>query len=326
MTTPSSGQRLLSQMPSYRIGRFNTIPDAAWFLARTARDCQVHGHIPTSDMIFVCQGRGGIRSIAARLVKQRIPFHARHIEVRDGAIICGVSDLEGIAAQRSHCFVLLSVWLGERMVPLCRFLQNKSITTAYLSVCLDGHQDCDALAFHLEAEVSPLIESLESGTVYFRKVNGDWCCYWSDRPAWLVPRLLVRICECLCFRQRAFLDGGIKRLAPLKLSDVASEIGCHLSSVSRLIAGVDAQTEWGRLPLKSLFAGAIPTSDGTLSTTQAKAAVLRAIRSENKDYPLSDDAVAALLKSQGIDISRRTVTKYRMALGIASTRERGAEG
>jgi hypothetical protein len=269
-------------MPSFRIGRFNSIPDAAWFLARKAREYQEHDHV------------------------------------------CSVSELEGLTASRPYCFVLLSTQLKDRMVPFCRFLQNDVVKESYISICLDGHADCDTLAFHLGAEVSPIVDSLEPGTVYFRKGEEHWYCDWPDRPTWIVPSLLLKVCTCLAASQRAFIEGGFKYLAPLRLEDVADMIGCHLSSVSRVIAGVQAQTDWGRVPLKSLFSGSFQTDAGALSHVQVKAAILQLIRNEPKADPLTDQAITQLLGAQGLSISRRTVTKYRIGLGISSTHERAA--
>ena len=278
-------------MVACRIGRFNTIPDAAWFLARKAREYQEYEHVLPAEMLFICQGVGGIRTVAARLIKQMLPYRKVQNCVGNVAAICQMSDLGVNASPRPCSFVLLSAPLRNRLVPLCVFLQNVLVKTAYISVCLDAHEDCDTLAFLLQADVSQVVGSLEPGIVYFRKGQKTWFCEWPDRPTWMVPRLLVKICDFLSVHHHKFFEGGVEYLRPLKLAEVATAIGCHLTSVSRVIAGVQAQTDWGRFPLKSLFSASVCTTGDPVSNVQVKVRIARIIESEDRLRPLSDEAI-----------------------------------
>ena len=100
-------------------------------------------------------------------------------------------------------------------------------------------------------------------------------------------------------------------------------MGIHVSTVSRAIADKWVQTPRGIVPLKYFFTGGAETNDGeTMSRLSVKQRVRDIIQGEDRKNPLSDEQVADVLKQQGLDIARRTVTKYRKALKIPSSRQR----
>jgi RNA polymerase sigma-54 factor len=110
------------------------------------------------------------------------------------------------------------------------------------------------------------------------------------------------------------------------MAEVAEELGCHVSTVSRAIAGKWVGTVHGALPLRAFydggqFAAAIPTAaadDAGLGQRAVRERVRELIAGEDPTCPLSDDQVAALLRSEGVAIARRTVAKYRSECGIRS--------
>jgi RNA polymerase sigma-54 factor len=107
------------------------------------------------------------------------------------------------------------------------------------------------------------------------------------------------------------------------MQEVADRVGIHVSTVSRAIADKWVQTPRGIYPLKFFFTGGAETADGeTMSRLSVKQKVQDMIDKEDKRNPLSDEQVAEVLKQQGLDIARRTVTKYRKALRIQSSRQR----
>ena len=125
--------------------------------------------------------------------------------------------------------------------------------------------------------------------------------------------------------QRPFLERGLAHLVPLKMQTIAQTTNVHVSTVCRAIAEKYMQTPTGIFPLRFFFTGGTRTTDGRVrSRKSVKDIVRRVIDAENKETHLSDDEVAARLQAQGLDIARRTVTKYRKALGIPSTRQRKA--
>ncbi|MBI4616122.1 MAG: RNA polymerase factor sigma-54 [Planctomycetes bacterium] len=145
---------------------------------------------------------------------------------------------------------------------------------------------------------------------------------------WLIDSIVQRqqtlynVASELVNSQKAFLDHGLSHLRPLKMQDVADKLGIHVSTVSRAIAEKYMQTPRGIFPMKFFFSGAVKTQDGDESRVRVKQRVQEVIESEDRANPLSDDEIADKMKAQGIDIARRTVTKYRKALGIASSRQR----
>jgi len=135
---------------------------------------------------------------------------------------------------------------------------------------------------------------------------------------------LLRIANAVFERQQGFLDKGIKALVPLRMLEVADVAGVHISTVSRAVAGKYAQTPHGILPLRYFFSGGTTSSSGE-QTSQAsiKQRIKELVEKEDSKEPFSDDALADLLKERhGITIARRTITKYRKALGIASSNQR----
>jgi RNA polymerase sigma-54 factor len=146
---------------------------------------------------------------------------------------------------------------------------------------------------------------------------------------WLVEAIqqrqntLYRVCEEIFRVQRDYLDYGESHLRPLKMQEIADRVGIHVSTVSRAIADKWVQTPRGIVPLKFFFTGGAETSDGaTMSRLSVKQKVKDIIANEDKRNPLSDEQVAETLKKEGLEIARRTVTKYRKALKIPSSRQR----
>jgi len=137
---------------------------------------------------------------------------------------------------------------------------------------------------------------------------------------------LLRAASVLVARQTAFMEQGVEQLAPLTLEDVAEELNLHASTISRALAGRMIQTPTRALPLRAFFSRAVgPTVDGQgVSRDKAIGFVQNAVRGEDPAAPLSDGAIVDLAKAEGLRIARRTVAKYRMALGIASSYERRA--
>jgi RNA polymerase sigma-54 factor len=135
---------------------------------------------------------------------------------------------------------------------------------------------------------------------------------------------LERVAREIFKEQQGFLEGGISELKPLKMAQVAETLGIHVSTVSRAIADKWAQTPRGIFPLKFFFTGGTATDEGeSLARASIKQLVHRIVEEEDKQNPLSDEEIAGRLKEQhGLDIARRTVTKYRKALRIPSSRQR----
>ncbi len=157
----------------------------------------------------------------------------------------------------------------------------------------------------------------------------DWVRKKLESAKWLVDAIqqrqstLSRVCDEIFKVQREYLDYGESHLKPLKMQEIADRVGIHVSTVSRAIADKWVQTPRGIVPLKFFFTGGAETADGeTMSRRSVKQKVKDIIDDEDKRNPLSDEQVAEVLKKEGLDIARRTVTKYRKALEIPSSRQR----
>lgn len=135
---------------------------------------------------------------------------------------------------------------------------------------------------------------------------------------------LLRISRAVFERQQEFLDKGIKALAPLRMLEIADATSVHISTVSRAVAGKYVQTPHGIIRLRDFFSGGTQNSSGdNVSQASIKQRIKELVEKEDTKDPLSDDKLAELLEAkEGIKIARRTITKYRKALGIASSTQR----
>jgi RNA polymerase sigma-54 factor len=118
-------------------------------------------------------------------------------------------------------------------------------------------------------------------------------------------------------RQQAFFEHGDIGLQPLKLADIAADVGIHESTVSRVVNSKYLQCPAGLIPMRKFFTSHVETSAGdACSATAVKAMIRQLVENEAAGEPLSDHRLAKMLAQRGIRIARRTVTKYRDALGI----------
>lgn len=126
-----------------------------------------------------------------------------------------------------------------------------------------------------------------------------------------------RIAQIILEVQNDFFETGKGDLRPLRLEDVATEIGVHLSTVSRGVTGKYMATPYGLFELKYFFSGGYRTATGMdVAATTVKQRIRSLLADESPTKPLSDQKLAEALKEEGIDVARRTVAKYREELGI----------
>lgn len=134
---------------------------------------------------------------------------------------------------------------------------------------------------------------------------------------------IMKVCYSVIQRQREFLDNGIDHLKPMMIKEVAEEIGVHPSTVSRAVAGKYAHTAQGVFELRYFFSESVngPEGGGT-SLLILKRRVKKIIEQEDATKPLTDDQITRVLQTQGIQVTRRTVAKYREDMKIPSTHQR----
>ena len=123
--------------------------------------------------------------------------------------------------------------------------------------------------------------------------------------------------------QRDFFDRGVTHLKPMVLRDVAEDIGMHESTISRVTTNKYAHTPQGIYELKYFFNSSIKRVFGEdIASASVQAKIKKLIEGENPKKPFSDSKMAELLKTDNIDIARRTVAKYREMMGILSSSKR----
>ena len=134
---------------------------------------------------------------------------------------------------------------------------------------------------------------------------------------------IVRTCEVIVRRQQEFLEHGVNALKPMMIKEVAEEIGVHPSTVSRAVANKYVHTSQGVFELRFFFSeGVNGPEGGDLPLVLLKRKVKKLIEEEDERKPLTDDQLAAELQRQGIQVTRRTVAKYREDMQIPSTHQR----
>jgi RNA polymerase sigma-54 factor len=131
---------------------------------------------------------------------------------------------------------------------------------------------------------------------------------------------ILRVSQAIIERQGSFFKHGAVGMRPLVLREIADEIGMHESTISRVTTAKYISTPFGTFELKYFFGSALTTETGGIaSSTAVRELIKQFIEAESKAKPLSDNAIADMLKEQGIECARRTVAKYREALRIPVT-------
>ena len=134
---------------------------------------------------------------------------------------------------------------------------------------------------------------------------------------------IMKVCYSIVARQQDFLERGIDQLKPMMIKEVAEEIGVHPSTVSRAVANKYAHTPQGVFELRYFFSESVQGPEGgNTSLLILKRRVKKLIEEEDPTRPLTDEQITRLLQSQGIQVTRRTVAKYREDMRIPSTHQR----
>ena len=182
-------------------------------------------------------------------------------------------------------------------------LPNLRINSFYRSA-LSGAADVDAKA----------------GEYIQEKMRG---AVWLIKSIHQRQRTIYKVSKSIIKFQRDFFDKGIEYLKPLVLRDVANDIDMHESTISRVTTNKYMQTPGGLFELKYFFNSGISTTGGeSIASESVKTKIKEIIAGENLKKPYSDQKIVLVLRESGIDIARRTVTKYREMLGVGSSTER----
>ena len=147
--------------------------------------------------------------------------------------------------------------------------------------------------------------------------SANWLVKALDQRA----RTIVKVASEVVKQQQGFFEQGVAALRPLTLAKVAEAIEMHESTVSRVTSNKYLACDRGMFELKYFFGSGVASDSGEGAAAEAVKAAIKAIIDEETEV-LSDDAIAAMLKGKGMDVARRTVVKYREAMGIGSSIQR----
>jgi len=146
---------------------------------------------------------------------------------------------------------------------------------------------------------------------------------------WLIKSLnsrsdtLLKVARTIVDRQRAFFDHGPEAMKPLVLHDVASAVGMHESTISRVTTNKYMLTPRGVFELKYFFSSHVATADGgACSATAIRSMIKKLVQDEPARRPISDSRIAEILADQGIHVARRTIAKYRELMNIPPSSQR----
>ncbi len=159
------------------------------------------------------------------------------------------------------------------------------------------------------------------------KASRAWLSECLQSASWLVKaldqraRTIVKVVSEIVKRQQGFFERGVSAMKPLTLREVAEAIGMHESTVSRVTSNKYLLCDRGLFELKYFFGSGVQSAEGEGAAAEAVKAAIKQLIEGERDI-LSDDAIAGLLKEKGFDCARRTVVKYREAMGIGSSIQR----
>jgi RNA polymerase sigma-54 factor len=159
------------------------------------------------------------------------------------------------------------------------------------------------------------------------KQSKAWLSECLASASWLVKaldqraRTIVKVVSEIVKRQQGFFERGVSAMKPLTLREVAEAIEMHESTVSRVTSNKYLLCDRGLFELKYFFGSGVASAEGDGAAAEAVKAAIRDVIDRESEI-LSDDAIAGLLKQRGFDVARRTVVKYREAMGIGSSIQR----
>lgn len=263
---------------------------------------------------------------AYKTLLQNLPLLAQH-DYKKLAKLCHVSD-EKIAAMTSHIRTL-----NPR--PSSRF-DHVVAQTAIPDVLMKALPKSVGGGWRVELNTDTLPRVLVNQQYYTEvsartkdKGEREYLTTQLNNASWLVKALdqraqtILKVASEIIERQDGFFLYGIEFLKPLTLREVAESIDMHESTVSRVTTGKYIGTPRGLFELKFFFSSGIEGADGTSISSQAVKARIKALTdAETVENVLSDDDLVEILTKEGMNVARRTVAKYREALGIPSSVQR----
>ncbi|HHV71018.1 MAG TPA: RNA polymerase factor sigma-54 [Clostridia bacterium] len=246
-----------------------------------------------------CQKLANALGISLKRVQEIADF-IRNLEPKPGRMFFGSDEVRYIVPD-----VVVKKVNGEYLVIVNDSISPRLTVNSYYKNILAGREE-------------------ETGSVTKKFIENRL-----NSALWLIKSIeqrrmtLQKVVEEIVKHQREFLDRGIKYLRPLTLKQVADRIEMHESTVSRATANKYVQTPQGIFELRYFFTSGVEREEGeTASSESIKKMIEDLIKEEDPKKPLSDQKIADILASRGINISRRTVAKYRDAMGLLPSNRR----
>ena len=322
------------------------IEETGWFLASLLDiaqrlDVPLHEAERVLAMIQTFDPAG----VGARNLSECLALQARDANRYDPAMARLIANLDYLArgnlpALRRICGVddedlgdMIRELRGYDPKPGCRFLRSDRVDAIVPDVFVARR----GAGWAVELNSATLPRLLVNRTYYAELASGPqdrkskaWLNECLQSANWLTKaldqraRTIVKVASEIVTQQEGFFRHGVSQLKPLTLRAVAEAIGMHESTVSRVTSNKYLACERGLYELKYFFTSAIQSSEGgdAVSAEAVKSRIKALISAEDPIKILSDDQLVDMLKGEGFDIARRTVAKYREALGIGSSVQR----
>jgi RNA polymerase sigma-54 factor len=274
-------------------------------------------------LLLQLEARGSCDSVAWRIVKD----HLKLLETRQMSALC-----KALGRPLDHVQIAVNVIRHLDPAPGLRYSGAGARTVepdVYIS------KDGDDYVISLNDDEIPV---LRLNGDYKRMIdrdqepNKDVRNYVKERYASALQLIknieqrkqtIMRVCQSIVRRQGEFLEDGIDELKPMMIKEVAEEIGVHPSTVSRAVANKYAHTPQGVYELRYFFSEAVQGPSGSATPLLiVKRRVKKMIEEEDTSQPLTDEQITARLQAEGINVTRRTVAKYREDMKIPSTHQR----
>lgn len=299
--------RLKEQTAQRILAQFQTL-DPSGVGARDLRECLLLQLRRANASETAC---AIVADYLEELAKNRLSFLAKRLKCSQADIMAALAEIRrcnpkpgsGFVGEGTVEYILPDIFV-ERQGDVLTVTTNSTATPrlrlngAYLRMLREG-ADAEAETYIMQ-----------------RLKQAEWVMQCITRR----ESTLQMVAECIVEQQRAFFCSPQGELAPLRMADVAERVGLHESTVSRAVREKYLQCERGVFPLHAFFSKAIAAetaAGGTVSAAAVQQRLRRLIEAENSQKPLSDRELAERLAAEGFSISRRTVAKYREAMGIA---------
>ncbi|MGQ0559257.1 MAG: RNA polymerase factor sigma-54 [Sphingosinicella sp.] len=283
--------------------------------------------------------------VGARSLAECLALQAKDADRHDPAMARLIDNLDylakgNLAALRRICGVddedladMISELRGYDPKPGCRFVSTERIDAIVPDVFVLGR----GAGFAIELNQATLPRLIVNRDYHAELAAGaqdrrskTWLSECLQNANWLMKsldqraRTILKVAAEIVTRQDGFFRHGVAHMKPLTLRTVADAIGMHESTVSRVTSNKYLACDRGLFELKYFFTSGIQAADGgeAVSAEAVKSRIRALIAAESADQILSDDQLVERLRSNGYDIARRTVAKYREALGLGSSVQR----